>query len=1041
MAKTAHNTGLSLKRNKNKFTASWKLKAKNIEEQKVRFRTYNGKKWSKWTTKKVSKKATTFSFSLSPARKIKYIQVQTQVNAEKHSASSWDASSDKFTVKKPPAPSLTVTNNSANSTTFSWSISSSDTNDHWYYRCYYRTKCDEAPDSDDGWSDWAYASQSSYTYTDNDVGETRIFQIYAKGPGGKSTVRTERHIIGTAPAATWGDPPVSYTEGSSYYEMTYNVNIKGSTYAIDKVIPQYLIDTPTSGIEPASGVSWVDGSDYSYDDKKENYTLDITTAAVVGLDECLWARVKTEHDNIESYSDAYRVITGALAAPSATISMGTPTQSGFTVSITVDDAVTDVPGAYIEVYLEKASATGLENYILIGTIANGTSSASISSSIDLTGEPGYSIHIRNVTADGISMVSGFYSYTTSMPTAPTLNSVDPTTTAGKVYLKWTTNWSEATGTIIAWTQDPDNWMSNDEPETYEVTELASNWFIVGLETGVKWYFRVRSIKEEGDSVTYSPWSADMSIDLAEAPAVPVLYLSSETITEDGMVTAYWSYVSTDGTAQIAASIVEATNSGGVWTYGDPIEATTTAQHIDIYAADKGWQNGDIIYLALQTRSGSGGQSEYSTPVPLVIAAKPTVAISSTGLAHTETVTEHFRGDADTVVFDCAYNLSAAPTVTVDGEAVVGATYSNDTVTLPAAPADGADVSITYTTTDNEVLTAMPFTATVTTTNAKTLTVAIERAVAYQLDRPDGTTTEGPQGETIYVDTDDALSSNSLSIELNELLQGGHLDDGAWYYLVVTAADAYGQNAEARKLFKVHWSHQAWEPTAHFHTDFERYAAEITPVAGGDYVSGDTCDIYRLGFDAPEMIYSGAAFGQKYVDPYPAFGQESGYKVVTVTENGDYITEDDTFAEYDTTQIGGYPQLNPGTIVIDFDQNRIELPYNITLNNSWTKDFERTVYLGGHVTGDHNKAVTRDLGATSVLVRGDDEAVAMQMRALARYAGLCHVRTPEGSSFTADIQVAETQAFNTQRIDYSITIQKVDTVGFDGMTWEEWRASL
>ena len=178
-----------------------------------------------------------------------------------------------------------------------------------------------------------------------------------------------------------------------------------------------------------------------------------------------------------------------------------------------------------------------------------------------------------------------------------------------------------------------------------------------------------------------------------------------------------------------------------------------------------------------------------------------------------------------------------------------------------------------------------------------------------------------------------------------------------------------------------------------------------------------------------------------MDPYPAFGPESGYKVVTVTENDDYITEDDEFAEYDTTEEGGYPQLNPGTIVIDFDQNRVELPYNIQLANSWEKDFKRTAYLGGHVTGDHNKAVTRNLTGNTVLVRGDDADVAMQMRALGRFAGLCHVRTPEGSSFTADVQVSETQAFDTLKIDYNLTIQKVDTVGFDGMTYQEWRTTL
>ena len=60
-----------------------------------------------------------------------------------------------------------------------------------------------------------------------------------------------------------------------------------------------------------------------------------------------------------------------------------------------------------------------------------------------------------------------------------------------------------------------------------------------------------------------------------------------------------------------------------------------------------------------------------------------------------------------------------------------------------------------------------------------------------------------------------------------------------------------------------------------------------------------------------------------------------------------------------------------------------------------------------------------------------------MRKLARYPGLCHVRTPEGSSFTADVQVSESLSFDSALANYSLTIQKVDMVGYDGMTLEEW----
>lgn len=1037
---TSANTGLSIKRNGNKFTASWKIKTKDPKTQKVRYRRHNGKKWLKWHEKSVGAKSTSFSWSWSASIKAANIQVQTQIKKDDndYQASAWSSSSAKFDVTAPPKPSLTVTANSANQTTFSWSISTSTTNKAWYYRCMYRTKCDTDPDGSKGWGAWTHASSSSYTYTDNTLGTTRVFQIYSVGPGGKSTVVTKKHVIDTAPIATWGNPPVTYTEKSSYYQMTYNINLKGSTYRVDAVTPQYLIDTPEATMLPAPGANWTDGTGYSYNSNKHDYTLAVTTNAIIGTDQCLWARVKTEHDSVDSFSEPYRVITGALTAPSLTMSVGSITQSGFTVSITVDDAGTDVPDAYMEVYLERYSAMGLENYILIGTIPNGSASATITSTEDLTSEAGYSIHVRNVTADSVSMVSDYYTYATTMASAPTLNSVTATTTEGKVYLQWTNNWSDATGVIIAWTDDPDNWMSNDDPDTYEIKEIASSWFITGLETGKTWYFRIRNVQEVGESETLSPWSSDIAIDLSSAPAVPVLYLSEQTITEDGMVTAYWSYVSKDGTGQIAGTIVEATYTGGVWSYGDPVGATTTEQHIDLYAADHGWTNGSTVYLALQTRAGSGGLSEYSTPVELAIAATPAVTIDSTTFVNSEAVVETFMGDGVTDTFICANSMTASPTVTVEGSPATVSSYTDGTVVLASVPDDGDEVVISYTTTDNTILDDMPLDLDISTTNAIDLTVAIERAVTYPILRPDGTHTDGAEGETVFVTTVPADSSNSISITMDDLI--GRLDDGAWYNLVVTVSDDYGQSVQATPvLFKVHWAHQAWEPTATFITDDVNLIARITPVAGADYVSGDTCDIYRLGADAPEKIIEGGSFGTEYVDPYPAFGTDSGYKIVTVTATGDYITPDDDFAEYNTLEEdpSPYTQLNTGLMVIDFDGQRVELEYNIGLGNNWSKDFKRTTYLGGSVVGDHNKAVTRDLSGSSVIVRDDNGGLANIMRALARYAGLCHVRTPEGSSFVADVQVSEAQAYNSAVIEYDLTIQKVDTVGFDGMTYAEW----
>lgn len=1035
---TAANTGLCITRSGNKFTASWTIATKEPKKQQLRYATHNGVGWLPYVVVDLAKNATSFSFELPNNTTIAAVLVQTKIDRENtstntYSPSAWDSSGAVFNPVAPPAPTLTVASNSANNTTFSWTNNANDTDAGWFTACYYRTKCTATPGSAADWSAWALATNASYSYNDTTSGTTRIFQIKAIGPAGESAIQTEQHVIATAPVATWKTKP-TYSKRTSYYELTYNVDISGSTYTVDSIVPQYYIGTPTATMDCPSGVSFSDGATYNYSNGNTNYTLALTTSDLVDYDECLWARVKTEHDSAPSLSDPYRVITGALTAPTATVSLSSITASGFTCNITNFAAGTDVPGTYANVYLEKASRAGIENYIKIGTVPNGQTSATITSSINLTGESGYSIHIQNVTQDGHSMKSDYYTHTSSMPQAPVLNSVSPTTVAGKVFVEWTNRWADATGVVIAWADDLDNWLSNDAPETYEVDDLASRWYLTGLETGKTWWVRVRSVRIEDDTETKSPWSNDVSIDLSSAPAVPVLYLSDETITENDVVTAYWSYATTDGTPQVAGNVVIATYSGGTWSYGRTVGATVDAQHIDINAKEQGWTNGTTVYLALQTRSGSGGISGYSTPVKLVIAAKPTVSISSTSLASSDTVTEIFEGDGTNRVFLCANTLSGSPTVKVNGSTKT-ATYSGDKVTVSTAPADGSTVSITYPTTSNKVLKAMPFTATIAATNATDVTLAIERAETYPMLRPDGTETDGPEGETIYVMTRPAGATNTFTITVDDLI--GKLDDGAFYNLVATVTDKYKQTSNVSQRFKVHWTHQAWEPSATFVTDESELIAKITPVSGTGYASGDTCDIYRLGIDKPELIYSGAEFGTQYVDPFPAFGANSGYKVVTVTANNDYITEEQTFAELDTTESSGYLQLDPKLLVIDFDGNRVALPYNISLDNSWAKDFERTVYLGGHVTGDHNKAVTRDLSAKTVTARRLDTETTELMHKLARYAGICHVRTPEGSSFAADVQVSESMSADSGLANYSLSIQKVDNSGFDAMTITEW----
>lgn len=206
--KTKPNTGLSISRSGNKFTASWKIKTKDPGSQNIRYKTYNGAKWSGWTTKTVNKSAKTYSFELSVSETITKVQVQTQIcrsPSSKYKPSKWSGSSAQFELKAPAAPSLSMSIESANKTTFSWTIDAASSGAGWYRECQYRTKCTATPDADSGWTEWATASASSYTFTDTTLGTTRIFQIKAVGPGGETATQSQRHVISTPPVATWKD--------------------------------------------------------------------------------------------------------------------------------------------------------------------------------------------------------------------------------------------------------------------------------------------------------------------------------------------------------------------------------------------------------------------------------------------------------------------------------------------------------------------------------------------------------------------------------------------------------------------------------------------------------------------------------------------------------------------------------------------------------------------------------------------------------------------------------------------------------------------
>lgn len=299
------------------------------------------------------------------------------------------------------------------------------------------------------------------------------------------------------------------------------------------------------------------------------------------------------------------------------------------------------------------------------------------------------------------------------------------------------------------------------------------------------------------------------------------------------------------------------------------------------------------------------------------------------------------------------------------------------------------------------------------------TIKIERLKDYFVERPDESVTEGYGGETIFATS--YSGEGELTIGPDDLV--GSFDDGGEYRLTAIVQDSVGQKAESYLDFIVIWDHQAETPTAL--VTIEDYSAKVKAIAPASYESGDTVDIYRLSADKPELIVKGGSFDTFYIDPYPA--AKGGYRFVDITLNGDYTNE---------TGVAWVDVPNNFVIkdaVIDFNGQRLSIPYNLELLTTWEKDFQQTKYLNGHVVGDWNKATVRTGSINTILLKTDERIETI--KALAAWSGICHVRTPEGSSYSANVAVSESASYSTSAVSYTFNITRVDPEGYEGIEYD------
>ena len=996
--KSAAPSGLTISKSGNKFSCGWKIPKDGYGDGQQFWCNTSGKL-------SVGKTATAKAFTVSfgsyfpSGKKLTYVKFGVKGNRDKKDGDKWvwsDWAYKQYNLYAPPVPTITQEKQAARTILFSWSVSPAENQPFADIVVQTVLTQDGASPNWNAATTWTTGSSGSWNtaeagYVDT-VGHsyTRWFRVASRGAAGQSKWAYASHTYAHPKQAAIASIDVKENNASGYDVRVEWDALSNAAWPIDESTVQYCIAQPGAGASFNTG-TWTDAST-SHDTAGRDAAF-FRVDARCTEDQCLFVRVNTKHDENVTQGIATLALAGKLKAP--TLGTITTDAANHTATVAATNK-SDVVDAFLLIYFKSGSEG--DNPLPVGMIAHGSSNpASITCpdwSNDDDGEVFFGAqavvgsYTTKTRSDGVTIYYITPLLASDIAWSDGVNvlqvtglALSKTDVEGSIHAIWNWTWAAANSAELSWADHKDAWESTAAPSMFLIEDRrASEWNIADLELGKEWFVRVRLLKEDGEKKIYTPYSDIVSIDLSSAPSRPQLDLS-ETIAAKGQdFTASWDYITTDGTPQESAELCEVTVVEGVTTY-TKIQQFGAEQHADLNTSI--WNTTGIKRLVVRVKSESGLISPWSEPVAITVAEPLTVAISSTSL---ETIAVPSDDDAET--------------------------------------------------TRNQLsLTEMPLEVTVTGAGVGgTTTVSVVRDEDYHVDRPDENTYDGYKDETIAIES--RIGAGQISIDREDLI--GTLDDGAQYRIIATVQDSLGQVKETELSFEVHWSHQACEIAPEIAIDHNNQIALIKVPAPTGADESDTFDVYRLSADKPELILEGGAFGTLYVDPYPAIGSMGGHRVVSRTVNGDYITSNNVVEFYDAGEDDG-DTLYSKNVIIDFGGDKVELKYDLDVSSKWTKDFKETKYLGGSVQGDWNAAVSRTGTIAGVSIPEYEEDVIEAMRRLSVYAGICHVRTPDGSSYSADVQVSETWNHDKagKVAEFSLSVTRVDPETADGMTYAEW----
>lgn len=934
----------------------------------------------------------------------------------------------------------------------------------------------------------------------------RCFRCRAYGPGGYSQWTFGNYIYAMPGNVVLRNSSIEKLENAQGYSAYMSAFIYGMTlHPVDQIQFQWAFAKPNGSLDaPADTATWTDGLVVTpYDDTPGAY---FRIEEDLNDNQFAFLRAVSTHGPLIRYGEVVVGERGEITKPSGLVVNADPDTYMVQVTAHdttgIDGARIAVVyatryGSTFEVigFIETGETTAeiqcphwssgtspqIGVYSFVGT-------SSYKSDDYLSGATFYNVNAEiksevTTTSDGI-------------PLPP--YSVNAQLRGENIEVSWIWPWSSANVVEISWAEDLDAWRSTKQPQKFTVLGLKPTSWLIQPDGQDHLYIKVRlGVTDTNGNILYGPYSDAKYVNLASINvAAEGATLSKEYVTRpDETINVYFE-PATETTINRYISVydLDLTDPQGAMRLKDVF--ITSDNSVAFTPQQFGWQRGTQhqIYVTIGARSG-----ETSSSFVAGVVAYPeeiSCEIQTTDIHPVTIQSIDGEGDPATITVDAITELPITVTVNGSGENVKttlaierAADYSierpdedvmhgyagetiyaetkttNESFTIDIEKLignldDGAQYILIATITDEYGQVATDERAfSVVWENHPTIPAAEieidnEQHIAiitpknparivsdYRDFEPGGINTSGRIYEDTYARADrcrekapffgvskiELTTDTTINVYVKKYDENGD-SLGVTTLNVTTSGKTLDLPAEvaAVRLLANATS-----------VDVIQEANLQIVATAEEYRTGVKCDIYRMSIDKPELIYQDAEFDGQYVDPYPTIGEFGGYRIVAKSSAGDYITANKNLAWYDE-----YRGLKVPYNIINIPGHEIRLMYNAEISNAWKKDFKETHYLGGSVQGDWNASTTKSGTISAVTVAENDQETIQAMRRLADYSGICHVRSKDGSSYDANVDVNEkyNYAEGVKTYDYTVNINRIDPEVLAGMTLEEWRAA-